>query len=90
MTDFDKKWADADKSTFKAGQSFIASTPFMSHEPRRIHIDHVLPSIYEGRRLIIYRIYGKTKQWWHEFMCTNNDMWWYIDKAKERKKEKQS
>lgn len=56
----------------------------MSYECRTIHIDHCLPSIYEGRQLIVYRVYGKTKQWWHEFMCTNGEMAQYVDKAKNK------
>lgn len=83
---FQEKWDAADNASFKGGESFVACVPYMSYEPRRIHIDHVLPSIYEGRQLIIYRLYGKHKQYWHEFMCTNNDMWWYIDKVNDYKK----
>jgi hypothetical protein len=64
---------------FEKGQSFKAIIPF-SIVPMKVHIDHVLPSIYEDRQLIVYRVYGKHKQYWHEFMCTDQDMNYYIEK----------
>ena len=64
---------------FEKGQSFKALVPF-SIKSIKVHIDHVLPSIYEDRQLIVYRVFGKHKQWWHELMCTAQDMEWYIEK----------
>ena len=69
---------------FKAGMSFRAKVPFSQPNTIKVHIDHVLPSIYEDRKLIIYRVFGKHKQWWHEFMCTDEYMQWYKERA-ERK-----
>lgn len=58
---------------FKSGMSFKAIIPF-SFKPMKVHIDHVLPSIYEGEKLIIYRVFGTHKRWWHQFMCTDSEM----------------
>ena len=63
----------------KAGDSFKAMIPFGAPKPYKVHIDHILPSVYDNRKLIIYRVYGKHKQWWHEFMCTEDDMNHYIN-----------
>ena len=64
---------------FEAGQSFRAIVPF-SHLSSKVHIDHVLPSIYKDNKIIIYRIWGRHKQWWHEKMCYDFEMEWYITK----------
>ena len=64
-------------SNFKAGQSFRAYIPFSAPNTSKVYIDHVLPSIHKGKCLIVYRVYGKHKQWWHEFMCTNTQMGFY-------------
>jgi hypothetical protein len=72
--------------TLKPGDTVVACTPFMCNEPRKIHIRHVLDSIYEGRKLYVYAIYGKTKQWWHEFMCDDHDLKFMIARAKNYKK----
>ena len=67
---------------FKKGQTFRAVVPFSDPYIYRIHIDHVLPSVYKDRKLIIYRVWGKHKQWWHELICTDKKMEWYIEKIK--------
>ena len=77
------KWQRWDSTYFKAGTTLTAAVPYMSYEPRKIHIDHVFDSIYKGRQLIICRVYGKHNQWWHEFMCTNSELAQYVDKAKD-------
>ena len=28
------------------------------------------------------KYFGKHKQWWHEFMCIDTEMEWYIHKGK--------
>jgi len=67
---------------FKAGQKFKAQIPFGA-KPMKIHICYVLPSkAYKDETLIIYKVYGKHKQYWHEFMCTKELMKTYIDIAK--------
>lgn len=73
------------KLELKPGQKIKAVTDFMN-EPRVIHIRYVLDSIYEGRKLYVYAQYGKTKQWWHEFMCDEFKMKLMIDRAKNRVK----
>jgi len=65
----------------KPGDKVKAGVPFMSHEPRTIHIKYVLDSIYEDRKLIVYAVYGKQKQWWHEIMCTDTEMCYYLERA---------
>lgn len=59
---------------YKPGMKFRAKVPFSQPGTALVHVDHVLPSYYEGRKLIIYRVYGKHKQWWHEFMCDDEYM----------------
>lgn len=58
--------------SFEANQEFRASIPF-GHD-YKVHVIHVIPSIHKNRKLIIYAVYGKHKQWWHEFMCSEFDM----------------
>ncbi len=65
---------------YKAGQTFRAIVPFSQPRDIKVHIDHVIQSVYEDQKLIIYRVFGKHKQWWHEFMCTEEEMKWYIEK----------
>lgn len=67
---------------FKAGMSFSARVPFSQPNTAKVHIDHVLPSYYSDVTLIIYRVFGKHKQWWHEFMCTKEEMELYIELTK--------
>lgn len=67
---------------FKEGQKIKAKIPFGSN-PMKVHICYVLPSTaYRDITLIIYKVYGKHKQWWHEFMCTAQDMKHYVEMAK--------
>ena len=67
---------------YKEGQSFKAKVPF-GREPMKIHIVYVLPSkCYSNKTLVIYKVYGKHKQWWHEIMCTELDMDHYVDMVK--------
>lgn len=63
---------------FKVGDKFKAKVP-LGYKPMKVHICHVLPSTaYSDRTLIVYKVYGKHKQWWHEFTCTETDMKHYI------------
>ena len=63
---------------FKVGDKFKAKVPF-SNKPMKVHICYILPStVYSDKTLIIYKVYGKHKQWWHELMCTKEDMEHYI------------
>lgn len=59
----------------KEGNTFSACIPFSGYLPAKVHICYVLPSkAYSDVTLVIYKVYGKHKQWWHEFMCTQNQM----------------
>lgn len=71
------KWPDP---KYTPGQTFNAYIPF-GQDVMKVHIEHVIPSYY-ARWNIIYRVYGKHKQWWHEFMCSDEDMDWYIERSK--------
>jgi hypothetical protein len=82
--DANRLLADVKITELKAGMSFSAVVPFSQPKTIKVHIDHILPSISKGRKLIVYRVFGKHKQWWHEFMCTDEDMQWYKERA-ERK-----
>jgi len=62
---------------YKAGQSFKAKIPF-GLKPMKVHIEHVL----DGEKLIVYRVYGKHKQYWHYFSCFDDEMDWYVKLAK--------
>jgi hypothetical protein len=63
---------------FKVGDKFKAKVPF-GDKPMKVHICYVLPSTaYNDRTLIVYKVYGKHKQWWHELMCTETDMEHYV------------
>ena len=82
--DANRLLADVNITEFKEGMSFRAVVPFSRPDAIKVHIDHILPSIYEGRKLIVYRVFGKHKQWWHEMICTDEDMEYYKELA-ERK-----
>ena len=46
----------------------------------KIHVCHVVDSIYQGRKLVVFRWYGKHKQWWHEDMKDDDRLSWEIQK----------
>jgi hypothetical protein len=43
-------------------------------KPVKVYIEHILPSVYEDERLIVYRVWLKHKRYWHEGMCTKTQM----------------
>lgn len=51
-------------------------------KPVKIHIDHILPSVYNGTRLIVFRYWLKHRPWWHEKMLTEEELLMYIEFAK--------
>ena len=63
-------------TVFNFGESFRVY--FMEGYDAKIHITHILPSIYSNYKLICYRFYGKHKQWWHEKMCYD----WELERYK--------
>lgn len=74
------------KTKIEAGASFTATVPFGHREHLKVHIDYVLPSkCYSDVTLVVYRVFGKHKQWWHQFMCTMEEMEYYIEDAKNNK-----
>ena len=34
----------------------------------KAHVMYILEGCYEGEKLIVFRYYGKYKQWWHQDM----------------------
>lgn len=53
---------------FKQGQSFHAIIP--SHiGVAKIYIQHVIPSYYEGVKLVVYKVWLEHSKYWHEAMC---------------------
>ena len=67
---------------FKPGQTLKAVIPFAAPKKYKVHIMYVLDSVYADQKLIIYKVWGRHKQWWHEFMCSDSDMKYYVNKAK--------
>lgn len=61
---------------YAPGDQFKALVPF-SRKPINVHIVHMFPSIYDDW-LIVYKVFGKHKRWWHEFMCRQSDMEHFI------------
>jgi hypothetical protein len=63
---------------FKVGDTFKAKIPY-GNKPMKVHICYVLPSTeYDDRTLIVYKVYSKHSQLWHELMCTEYDMEHYV------------
>lgn len=71
----------------KPGDTIYAYCDFLG-AIGKLHIMYILDSYYLDKKLIVYRVYGKHKQWWHEFMCDDLDLKINIDKG-ERLKESQ-
>jgi len=61
---------------FKEGETYRAY--FGGKENHKIHIMYVLDSVYEGQKLVVFRWYGKHKQYWHEEMRTADMLSIYI------------
>jgi hypothetical protein len=67
---------------FKEGTTFNAVTPFSQPKAMKVHIDYVLPSkTYYDETFVVYRVFGTHKRWWHTFICTTEDMKFYIARA---------
>lgn len=76
--------------TFEAGQAFSGRPPFGGMSD--VYKMHVVQIIDEGqdvikepdhiRRMVVYRVYGLTKQWWHYFICTSFEFQSYIERGK--------
>ena len=69
----------SNKKIYSVGETFRATIPFSRPKSRKVYIMHVLPSCYEDQKLIVYKVYGKHKQRWHEFMCYDWQMDGYIE-----------
>lgn len=47
--------------------------------PSKVHIEHVLDIEKYTDKLIVYRVYGKHKQYWHYFSCYDFEMDMYVE-----------
>ena len=65
---------------FIPGQTYRAN---IGGRVYKIHIMYRLKSIYRGKWLIVYRYYGKHKQWWHEAIEMERTLSVLVDIAKE-------
>jgi hypothetical protein len=74
----------------KEGEMYYAVTPLSQPQPMMTHIDYVLPSkVYADEVLIVYRVFGKHRQWWHHAMCSIEEMRFYIQVANNELTKKQ-
>lgn len=69
------------KCKYEVGQSFRAAVPFSQPAAYKVHVTHVLDSAKYSDKLIVYAVYGKRKQSWHEFMCYEFEMDQYRERA---------
>ena len=67
---------------YKSGQKIKARVPF-SRTTSKVHIENVLDTVYNDK-LIVYRVYGKQKQWWHYFSCFDFEMDMYVEHAQKQ------
>lgn len=80
-----------DTMTFEAGQT--CSVLFLNDGYKNIpsyenvHILHVLPSVYEELKLIVYKFWDRGHAIWIEKMCTDEEMTTFIKRAKKAKDE---
>lgn len=65
---------------YKSKQTITALIPFR-RTPSTIHIEHVLNTDYEDK-LIVYKVFGTNEKWRHYFMCFDDEMDGYVEKAK--------
>jgi len=62
---------------YTAGQKYKARVPF-GLKAMKVHIEHVLEVEKYNNKLIVYRVYGKHKQYWHYFSCFDFEMDMYV------------
>lgn len=72
--------------TFEAGQTYNAVL-IANYAYEKVHILHVLPSVYEELKLIVYKFWDRGHAIWIEKMCTDEEMATFIKRAKEAKDE---
>lgn len=70
------------RELFKVGDKFYAFIPFADVDPMLIHVINIIPSAcYRDRTFIHYKVFGKHKQWWHEFFENSNSLLLYKQQA---------
>ncbi len=65
------------------GMTFRAMVPFFRGMAGKVHILHVLPSIFPFRKLVIYKVWGGGQ--WSELFCTDTQMKQWREFANEDK-----
>lgn len=83
---------EAPKIDFKPGQTYQANVPFWQYEPfgGLLHIVAIIdePELLGNRYVgsqIVYRCFGKHKQWWHYFIESKTMLEFYIAQVKQYK-----
>lgn len=77
---------------FREGDAFSALIPFsgggpVAPKPMKVHILQIIPSrTYKDHRHIMYKVFGKHKQYWHEFICEEMQMIGYKKSAENYEK----
>lgn len=74
---------------FAPGQTHHAGVPFWNYNMGKGGVIHIVQIINEGYgEHVVYRCYGKHKQWWHYFVERKDTLEFYIaEAAKYRKME---
>ncbi len=84
---WNERHSRCDTMTFEAGQIYSAAFTNDGFKNEKVHILHVLPSVYEELKLIIYKFWDRGHAIWVEKMCTDEEMTTFIKRAKEAKDE---
>lgn len=74
---------DIPKIEFEVGQTYRAC--FGVGTGYKIHIVQVIPTVYDDHFVIVYRYFGKHKQYWHYELRDKKMLEMYIDFAAKRK-----
>ena len=72
---------------FKPGQTYRVK-PSWSLDTHKIHIVSVIDEDIGMGTFIVYRLFGKYKQWWHYYIESASMVKLYIAFAKEKEKQK--
>lgn len=63
---------------FKEGETYRV---FIGPHTYKIHIMYILDSLYKDEKLVIYRYYGRNKQYWHQVMVIDFELTWKVENA---------
>ena len=69
------------KKVFIIGDKIKCRLPFFDGGIGLVHIVAIIPSkCYHNKTFIHYKVYGKHRQWWHEFFEVAEDLQSKIDR----------